>query len=394
VARVGEAANALSGRQVEIVIGDAFARWVAGELPRADLVITNPPFGAHLKTIEVSALPAKRLRPSVAALANVPVEILAIELALDRLSPDGRLVAVLPLSVLTNRRLTAYRGELFAEHRLVHVTTLPEETFAPYRGVANACVVVIDKKPPASASYPVTFEASRSVGYDATGRSAAPSDLDEVLERVRNATASLRWTQLGEVVERPSASEAPTLGEVADIFVGKTPGRDEYVESGPFLLKVGGLSGSFVSWRERARTRVPEAFYRANPDKQLRPGDICFTCAAHTPKYIAQKIDLITSVPLEGAIASREVMTIRLRPGAPIDPVTLLYYLRSSSGQAALRALVRGSTAHLYAQDVGALPVPSPDVDRADLRRRHERAEAAFRQYRKIEDEIVAIFPG
>jgi type I restriction enzyme M protein len=395
VARVGEISTALTGHHAEITVGDAFACWAAGELPSVDIVVTNPPFGAHLKTIDVAKLPSGRVRSSVLALAKVPVEVLAIELSLDRLVTGGRLVAVLPLSVLTNRTLSDYRRELFAEHRLVHVTALPEQTFAPFRGVANACVVVIDKMAPPAGPYPVTFETSRSVGYDATGRAGGPeADLEAIADRFGASSSPRRWLVAGDLVDHdPAGSRHPDahlLGEIADVFVGKTPDRDVYVDTGPFLLKVGGLSGSFVSWRERTRSHVPRAFFLGNPAKHLRPGDICFTCSAHTPKYIAQKVDLITALPPEGAMASREVMVVRLRPDAPIDAVALLYYLRGDAGQAAMQRLVRGSTAHLYARDVEQLQVPplDPSVDADLLRRRHSEAEAAFRTYLRLEDEI------
>ena len=314
---------------------------------------------------------------------------------MDRLTPDGVLVIVLPNSVLTNHRFDEFRASFFAKYTLEHVTQLAEATFAPFRGVARASVLVIRKTAPVVLPYRFTQEVSESAGYDATGRPLGASDLKDIIERIRRGTAHrMMIADRGGIhsEEHTSVGQAGfRLGEIADIFRGKNPGRDEYQKTGPFLLKVGSLSGSFISWRDRERSRISQKFFQSSPGKQLRPGDVCFTATAHTPKYICQKVDMISELPVDGAMPSGEVIVVRLRKGAPISPLALLYYLRSDEGRQKVQSLIKGSTAHVYPKDLSVLMIPdlSALVDMATIEKLHKEAEAFFRKYLVAEDQIA-----
>ncbi len=397
VAHVADAAMSFAGHSASIVLGDAFAQWSHGLLPRVDAVITNPPFGAHLGTVELKSLPSDRVPSSLTGMGRVPVELLAMALSMDRLRSGGTLVIVLPQSVLTNNRFCDFRRELFSSHTLKHVSSLPEETFAPFRGVAKACVLLIEKTPPKKPPYAIGYDYIRDVGYDATGRPTGREDVCQVSARYRAGTQPPGLVTVeGAVCAEPSemiGGKEHRLGDLAEIFRGKNPNRDSYVEQGPFLLKVGDLAGGFISWRERTRTFVPHAFFAANHAKHLRVGDVCFTGSAHTPRYIAQKVDLITTVPESGAMASGEVIVLRLRDGAPISPIGLLYYIRSSRGRGAIQQLVRGSTAHVYPKDLMELRIPEDYLGERDavVAALHAEAEASFRRYLEIEDQIATL---
>ena len=155
-----------------------------------------------------------------------------------------------------------------------------------------------------------------------------------------------------------SSGDGHRLGDIADVFTGKALSRSRFTAEGPRMLKVGDLSGSMISWRDRPNCRVSVAWFEKNRHFSLQVGDICLTAAAHRPRYIGLKVDLVDVVPAEGAIPSAEVLVIRLRPGSPVAPEVLLHYLRGSAGYEAVQSLVRGSTAHLYPKDVAELLVP------------------------------------
>lgn len=390
VAQVGTTALHLAGHYPQVEIGDAFEFWARSQFEPADAIVTNPPFGISLVTVDQR----HNISPALLNLRKVPVELLALEMCIDRIGPAGTLVIVLPNSVLTNTRFSAFRADFLARCTLEHVTQLSAATFAPFRGVARASVLVIRNKVPPGLPYRFGRDESKHAGYDATGRPGIPTDLPSVAARRRDdATPEATLLRTGEIVDEAGAS--PTrpgfrLGEIAEIFRGKNPPRDQYTTSGPFLLKVGSLSGSFVSWRERERSRISEEFYQASPAKQLRPGDICFTCTAHTPKYICQKVDLITVLPPSGALPSGEVIVVRLHSGAPISPLALLYHLRSDAGRRSVQSLIKGSTAHVYPRDLAGLIVPDlpPSVDTAVLEQLYREAEASFRRYLLAEDKI------
>jgi type I restriction enzyme M protein len=394
VAHVGTTALHLAGHLPRIEIGDAFELWARSRFEPADAIVTNPPFGASLVTVDQPEL-RHHLSPALSKLRKAPAELLAMEMCIDRVRPGGTLVIVLPNSVLTNTRFSAFRADFFARCTLEHVTALSAATFAPFRGVARASVLVIRNEVPPGLPYRFGQDESEHAGYDATGRPAGPTDLPSVAARKRDGAAPRAMLlRTGEIVAGTGDSPGRPgfrLGEIADIFRGKNPPRDQYTKSGPYLLKVGSLSGSFVSWRERERSRISAEFYQASPAKQLRPGDICFTCTAHTPKYICQKVDLITELPPAGALPSAEVIVVRLHSGAPISPLALLYHLRSEAGRRSVQSLIKGSTAHVYPRDLAGLIVPDlpPSVDITALERLYREAEASFRRYLVTEDKIA-----
>jgi len=394
VAQVAETALLLAGHRVRIGVGDVFRLWAAGRLPAADAIVTNPPFGASLVTAGNAEL-RQLISPALARPARTPVELLAMELCMDRLAPGGQLVIVLPNSVLTNGRLAAFREDFFGRFTLDHVTQLAAATFAPFRGVARASVLVIRNSRPPAGPHGFSYDVSRAAGYDLTGRPAGIPDLDAVVSRRDSGHAPAATLVSGQV--RAGADASPQqgfrLGDIADIFRGKNPGRAEYTRDGPFLLKVGSLSGSFISWRDRARSRVAPGFFDSSPGKQLRRGDICFTGTAHAPRYICQKVDLVSELPPAGALPSGEVIVIRLHRDSPVSPLALLYYLRGRRGRQQVQGLIKGSTAHVYPKDIAELTIPdhTATANMALIEKLHTEAETSFRRYLAVEDEISAI---
>lgn len=389
VAEVARTTFAVTQHALDLHVDDAFRAWLAGDIPLADAVVVNPPFGAHASMVEVAEFDDSICAKTING--NPPVELLGLELCLDRVKPGGLVAAVLPTSVLTNRSWAAFRSALFSRYKLEHVTALPDATFIPFKGVARSVVVLIRNVRSANArpSYLATFQA----GYDSSGRPSVPCDVPpSVPDRGALPTASV--TSDGEFgIERHSLAHEVTyrLGDIAEVIRGKNPKRDGFCESGPFLLKVGSLAGSFISWRDRSRSHVPTEWFERAGRAALRPGDVCFTGTAHRPNYIGLKVDLVSDVPIGGAVASGEVVIVRLRDDAPVNPIGLLYYLRSAEGYAQIQGCVRGSSAHVYPQDLAEIRVPVlADVfDMELLVKLHLRAEEAFREYLAVEDQIT-----
>lgn len=366
VGSMTRALTQVTDRKVDLHLVDSFECWTRGDLPKVDAVVTNPPFGSVASCIDFNNHPVY-LPVSLQSMKKVPAELLGLEVSLDALVEGGWIGAVLPQSVLTNNRWGQYRNHLFSKLELTGVVSLPEETFAPFRGVAKACVLFGQKCTSSTVrSLHVPFFRSRSIGYDETGRtSELESDILVAAAHMRGETTTECLLELDKTGSVRFPYSSPTeyvssikLGEIAEVFSGRTPARDDYVDGGPFLLKVGNLRGSFVSWSERKRSYISEKMFLKNLKLHLRPGDICLTAAAHRPKYIGQKVDLIYDVPDSGAMPSAEIMVIRLRADAPFEPEELLFYFRSSVGYQQIQDLVRGSTAHLYPADVVELLIP------------------------------------
>lgn len=397
VACIGRAVGRLSAHNFQIFEGDAFSLWVDGAIRQCDAVLTNPPFGAVATTVELKEL--KGVVPdALLSLGSPPAELLGLELSVSALCNGGFLAIVLPQGVLTNARWRDYRANLFRRIHPFLLVSLPEETFAPFKGVAKACVLFARKE---ASSLPVRFLYFRSqgVGYDQTGRPAINDDLRDVtnfLDDVNSVNAMVN--EAGLFICPPSDTglnhaETYALGDIATIFTGRTLPRDGYTLNGPRILKVGDLSGSFISWRDRPRSHIPEAIFVKNPRCHLRVGDICLTSAAHRPRYIGLKVDMIDELPSEAAMASAEVLVIRLNPNGPITPEQLLFYLRSRAGYTQLQEMTRGSTAHLYPSDVERLSVPrlGGAEQAAALAGMFWAAASAFRNYLRLESEAAAL---
>jgi len=396
VAAVATALSSMSRHEMKVVLQDSVLAWCGGSLPQCDAVVTNPPFGAQVTTADHEMLREAGVSPELLAMKSIPAELLGLELSLSVLKTGGFLGIVLPQSVLTNAGWNAYRRSVFSRLEILAVVSLPEETFAPFRGVAKACLV-FGTKVRVSLPQSVPFVRSMSVGYDDTGRVGRPSDLAEV-NRLIDAGVDLfgLMDDVGRFVppssnERGHDIDSIRLGDIADVFRGRNPDRDSYVSDGPWLLKVGGLAGSFIPWRSARRNRIPSAFLNKHRALRLLPGDICLTGAAHRPRYIGLKVDLVDIVPPEGALPSAEVIVVRLRPDSPFAPVDLLLYLRSELGYRQLQDLVRGSTAHLYPRDLDEIRLPRLDRDPSATvaRELFQKAAIAYRQYRHYENQVI-----
>ena len=366
IAAISRTLADIAGHRLSIESCDAFERWGLDAIEPVDLVLTNPPFGAVASQMTIESLRA-RVPPPLRAMKRVPAELLGLELAISVLAPDGCIGIVLPSSVLTNSTWSAYRRSIIERLKIDGVVFLPEETFAAFRGVARACVVFGTRQTHTCSSFSgVPVYRSRSVGYTDTGRTSdTPSDMGQAVDCMRRDSDSQWKLEIDETghaaVYCPSTMDdlsCVMLGDISHIFTGRTPHADDYATKGPFVLKVGNLQNGFVSWSKRRRSHISQNAFRRYSKFHLQPGDICLTAAAHRPRYIGHKVDLLYELPSSGAIPSAEVMVIRLNPDAPLLPEELLFYLRSDEGYQQLQDRVRGSTAHLYARDMVDLPVP------------------------------------
>lgn len=370
-----------------------------------DGAMTNPPFGADVHRDDHEGYDDFRL----VADGSTPLEILGLERSIDMLRPGGRLGIVLPQSVVSNRGLVRVREFLLDTCRVDAVLSLPPATFGPFRGVGKAVVVFATKRPTSPDRVATAFAIATEVGWDGTGRHTREDNVTNTALALADGAARFGVGRVDDGAElarnlspewhlRPRAIGI-ALGDLSNaIFAGRTPGRAAYVDgeahmnSSYRMLKVGDLTGSGINWSPGERSHA--LFPRSVTTKLLALGDIALTAAAHHPRYIGAKVDIVDVIP--GQYGDRvmpcaEVLVIRPDP-TKVDPVALLLWLRSDEGRAALQACVTGQTAHLYSDDVAQIVVPQTVLD-ADhshavdllqdslrLRRNSEVAAAAARE--------------
>jgi len=143
-----------------------------------DLILTNPPFGSLLGSESLAQLGHFSL---AASRKRVPLEILGLERCLQFLRPGGRMVIVLPDSVLCNRGTQYVRDWLQNVAKIRAIVSLPIEAFSPFGANIKTSLLYLRKWETGELkadSYPVCLVRVDSVGYDASGRPCDCTDLD------------------------------------------------------------------------------------------------------------------------------------------------------------------------------------------------------------------------
>ena len=358
-----------------------------------DVILTNPPFGVTVtpdaRTLEPFRTPrtGRHRRGS-----GIPSEILFTEFCLRMLRPGGRLGIVLPRSVITNERLGRLRRAIDQIGRLTEIVDLPPETFVSTGAGTTTVAAFFRKHTPERVQREVQVRTCRiaNVGFDTTGRHKDGSELPALARSLAepNPTHEPTVTIHGGIPQDETLQRAAALlfrhrgkaaGKQLRDFIalantGRTPPRSAYAEGGPFILKVGNLTGRGIDWSPRERNFVSqdEGLRRSrSPGLGLRQGDILLTSSAHAARYIAKKVDILDRIPpgYEGPTFVGEL--IRLRPADGVDPFVLLAALRHPRVRQDLQACVRGQTAHLSPNDL--LEVAAP----CDLRAPSQELEAA-----------------
>jgi type I restriction enzyme M protein len=337
-----------------------------------DGIVANPPFGAEVHEADRAGYSIFEL----AGKGKTPLEVLGLEQCVRLLRPGGRLGIVLPQSILSNRSLAHVRRFALERCAVDGVLSLPPEAFLPFKGVSKSSVLFLSKQAKGP-GVRVRLGVSRSVGWDATGKPQGQSDVAETARAMKMGPgedrrlgavaqdAALSRNLTAEWLLRPHVDGRPLNELCSVIFTGRSPGRAAYQdpvvdEHAYRVLKVGDLTNRGVDWSlgERSVARLPRPPTR---ERLVHVGDLATTAAAHHPRYIGAKVDYIDCLPErfgERCFPVAEVLVLRPRPDE-IDPLVLLLWLRSTAGRRAIQSCVTGQTAHLNADDVAEVVVPT-----------------------------------
>ena len=352
-----------------------------------DYILTNPPFGMVVdrNKHDMTAFQTCRDHKGV-IVKRQQSEVVFTEQCMKYLKPGGLLGIVLPRSVVTNSSLAAARLALNELGYLESIVNLPPETFCISGTQTNTVVLFLRRyRSISEKTEPVVVVSAdiNNVGFDSTGRPRKGSQLEGIPKALRAAIKeevtdkSVRLltevpkghsiTRLPDLLYgRVATSDREDLMPMSDLVEfmsnGKTLGRTNYSSKGLFLVKVGNLTGRGINWEARDRNFTSgneEIQRRKNLPLMLVRGDILLTSSAHSPVYIAKKVDIVDTIPeWVGGEASfvGEVMKIRVKEG--IDPFILLAYLRLPSTQRQIQSMVRGQTAHLHPKDLLEMQLP------------------------------------
>jgi type I restriction enzyme S subunit len=181
-----------------------------------------------------------------------------------------------------------------------------------------------------------------------------------------------------------------SLAELADVFNGKTPSKDEQRAEGHPVLKIkdvswtGDFKGKFESF-------VEPSLATKHQSRWISSGDSLILNAAHNADYVASKM-FFAGASVEGALPTGEWLIVRAKSDLVL-PAYLNFWLRSASARKAIKFLVKGI--HLYPKDVAALSVPIrslPEQRRiVDLL---SRADGIVRLRREAEKKAAELIPA
>ncbi len=350
-----------------------------------DTVFTNPPFGVLLDgaTRDLSGF-RTCINPHGETRKKQHSEVVFIEQSLRLLRPGGTLAIVLPKSVLTNATFSQARSYLDELGHVYAIATLPPETFQTTGTQATTVVLFARKyeeREDRTKKVRIGLAEVKNVGFDSTGRAREGSDLPFIASYMKKSLT--QKSGVGACKLLPETPKGSTFSKLADLIsgrarrgsgktlrdlvevarTGKTPSRSSYSESGVFVVKVGNLTGKGINWSPRDRNFINDEdgkIRTGNKGLLLQENDILLTASAHSPVYIAKKVDILTALPpWIGDVASFVGEVMMLRPKRDeIDPFNLLAYLRLPETMEKIQRRVRGQTAHLHADDLLSLPIP------------------------------------
>jgi len=185
-----------------------------------DVVITNPPFGGKAVVDDPHLLDQYELARygSREPRSLLPSEQMFVEGAWKYLKPGGRLVIVLPDSILNNPGLGFVRQWLFGRARILASVDLPKETFAESGGVPNPSVLIVERltreearlaKAGALDPYDIFMAIPKTAGRDKRGnpvyyktpegQEVLDSDMEPILDDDLPLVAEAFANQLGAV---------------------------------------------------------------------------------------------------------------------------------------------------------------------------------------------------
>lgn len=350
-----------------------------------DIILANPPFGVYVNSTDESS----------SGSSKTPSEMVFTLNCLKWLKPGGILGIIVPKSVISNKSLSQARRAIDELGELQAILNLPPETFASTGTQTNTSVLFIKKRLKSASSTDeirsVPILDVDNVGVDSTGRPRAGSELDSAAfdlkssiksglphGKIRLIEVSARHSldSISSTGPAPKGKNEVRLGDLLDLAqTGRTPARSAYVPKGVFTVKVGNLTGQGIDWAPRERNFAdPE---KVSEKLLLEEGDILLTSSAHNPRYIAQKVDIVYSIPpwLNGeATFTGEVLRLRARKGS-ITAFELLALMRQPDVKKTIRELIRGQTAHLRPDDLVGISVNVSLIDKEMVKLLKQEAE-------------------
>lgn len=179
--------------------------------------------------------------------------------------------------------------------------------------------------------------------------------------------------------------QSAALGDLSEVFNGKTPSKDEQRADGFPVLKIRDVD-EFGRFRGKGKSFVDSSFAKKYAAKWLQSNDILILNAAHNAAYVASKT-YYAGEAVAGFLPTGEWLIVRVK-SKKVLPAFVDFWLKTPHTRESIRDLVKGI--HLYPKDVATLKIPLPPLDEqrrivglldraAEIRRRADAARAKAR---------------
>jgi type I restriction enzyme M protein len=175
-------------------------RSLRSTLPKdgVDIILTNPPFGAHIISASTEVIQSFNLArkwafdkstgifgPSEKIQTNVPPQVLFVERCLSLLKPGGRLGMVLPESILSNKSYRNVVEYLLKHTNIEAVMGMPEALFKTSgKGGTHTktCLLIASKKTLADniSNKTIFMAEAKWCGQDSRARKIPHNDLPDI----------------------------------------------------------------------------------------------------------------------------------------------------------------------------------------------------------------------
>ena len=159
---------------------------------KVGLILTNPPFGAEWPVADVQDYAISGPQTGLGPQRSYPSEVLFLERYLDWLRPGGRLLVVVPDSVLANRGIFEHLRRMIANRACVRaILSLPSVTFGTDGTQTKTSILVLVREPAPTPEHPRYTLCGRcdDLGYQVVTRSSirvkVPSGTNQLPELIR-----------------------------------------------------------------------------------------------------------------------------------------------------------------------------------------------------------------
>lgn len=337
-------------------------------LGSADVVLTNPPFGAKIGITDEALLhlyefgynwtyskKEKTWYRLNTLVKNQAPQVLFLELCVRLLKPGGKMAIVLPEGIFGNKSLGYIWAYLKKHGKVLAMIDCPRNTFQPSTDTKTN-VLVYQKGSEFSDN--IFVAVAKNCGHDKRGRvtnssnEPLPNDFALITKSFMNDPNEEIWKSaklagnyfvpryLADKATHHNSDEYISIGEMIRKGYlkrksGKEVGSEAYGTGSIPFVRTSDIINFEIS-SDPTNAVSEEIYQRFAPQQNLAVGDILFIADG---RYRIGKTAIVTKYNIKSLIQSH-IEILSLTDSAPLSPYELLYCLNLDEVQEQVRSLI------------------------------------------------------